>query len=72
MIEIRKKLGESIWEIVQRFKHLKVKMKYVMNDMEHNNLFVNSLLSHFKYPLRQHKFQNQVMALQGTLQLEEN
>jgi hypothetical protein len=63
LIEIRKKLGESIWDIDQRFKLLKGKMNYVMNDMHHRHIFVNSLLPHLKYPLRQKKFQNQVEAL---------
>jgi hypothetical protein len=30
MIKIRQKLGESVWEIDQRFKRLKKKLKYVM------------------------------------------
>jgi ribosomal protein L9 len=47
-------------------------MKYVMTNMQHRHLFVNSLLPHLKYPLRQHKFQTQVEALQASLQLEEN
>jgi hypothetical protein len=51
MIEIRKKLGESIWEINQRFKKLKGKLKYLMTDMHHWHLFVNSLLPHLIYPL---------------------
>jgi hypothetical protein len=72
MIEIRKKPGESVWEIDQRFKHLKGKLKYSITDMQHRNLFVNSLLPHLKYPLRQQKFQNQAEALQEALQLEEN
>jgi hypothetical protein len=33
MIEIRHKLGESVWEIDQRFKRLKGKLKYLMNEM---------------------------------------
>jgi len=33
MIEIRKKLGESFWEIDQRFKNLKGKLKYEIPDM---------------------------------------
>jgi hypothetical protein len=57
MIEIRQKLGESIWEIAHMFKRLKDKLKYVMTDMKHKHLFVNSLLPHLKYPLRQQKFQ---------------
>jgi hypothetical protein len=72
MIEIRQKLGESVWEIDQRFKWLKGKLRYLMNDMQHKNLFVNSLLPHLKYPLRQQKFQTQVEDIQTTLQLEEN
>jgi hypothetical protein len=72
MIEIRKKPGESVWEIDQRFKHLKGKLKYSITDMQHRKLFVNSLLPHLKYPLRQQKFQNQAEALQAALQLEEN
>jgi hypothetical protein len=64
MIEIRKKPGESVWEIDQRFKHLKGKLKYAMTDMQHRHLFVNSLLPHLKYPLRQQKFQTQAEALQ--------
>jgi hypothetical protein len=51
MIEIRKKLEESVWEIDQRFKLLKGKLKYVMKNMKHKHLFVNSLLPHLKYPL---------------------
>jgi hypothetical protein len=50
MIEIRQKPGESIWEIDQRFKRLKEKLKYIMIDMQHRNMFVNSLLPHLKYP----------------------
>jgi hypothetical protein len=72
MIEIRQKPGESVWEIDQRFKRLKGKIKYVMTDMQHRHMFVNSLLPHLKYPLRQQKFQTQAEALQATLQLEEN
>jgi hypothetical protein len=72
MIEIRQKLGEYFWEIDHRFKRLKGKMKYVMTDMQHRHLFVNSLLPHLKYPLRQKKLQNQAEALQASLQLEEN
>jgi hypothetical protein len=60
MIEIIQKPGESLWEIEQRFKQLKVKLKYLMTDMQHRNLFVNSLLPHLKYPLRQQNFQMQV------------
>jgi hypothetical protein len=72
MIEIRKKPGESVWEIDQRFKCLKGKLKYAITDMQHRHLFVNSLLPHLKYPLRQQKFQTQAEALQEALQLEEN
>jgi hypothetical protein len=56
MIEIRHKLGESVWDIDQRFKILKGKLKYLMTEMQHRHLFVNSLLPHIKYPLRQKKF----------------
>jgi hypothetical protein len=72
MIEIRQKLGESVWDIDQRFKPLKGKIKYVMIDMQHRHLFVNSMLSHLKYPLRQQKFQTREEALQESLQLKEN
>jgi hypothetical protein len=51
MIEIRQKPGESVWEIDQRFKRLKGKLKYLMVEMQHRHLFVNSLLPHLKYPL---------------------
>jgi hypothetical protein len=57
MIEIRQKLGESVWEIDHRFKRLKGKLKYLMTNMQHRHLFINSLLPHLKYPLRQQKFQ---------------
>jgi len=57
MIEIRQKPGESIWEIDQTFKQLNGKLKYVMTNMQHRHLFVNSPLLHLKYPLRQKKFQ---------------
>jgi hypothetical protein len=63
MIEIRKKPGESIWEIDQRFNFVKFKLKYVMTDMQHRHLFVNSLLPHLKYPLRQQNLQTQAEAL---------
>jgi hypothetical protein len=33
MIEIRQKPGEFVWEINQRFKRLKGKIKYVMKNM---------------------------------------
>jgi hypothetical protein len=72
MIEIKHKTGESIWDIDQRFKRLKGKIKYVMTYMHHRHLFLNSLLPHLKYPLRQQKFQTQAEALQVALQLEEN
>jgi hypothetical protein len=51
MIEIRHKPGESVCEIDQRFKKLKGKLKYLMTDMQHRHLSVNSLLPHLKYPL---------------------
>jgi hypothetical protein len=35
MIEIRQKPGESVWEIDQRFKRLKGKLKYFMTEMQH-------------------------------------
>jgi hypothetical protein len=60
MIEIKEIPGEPIWEIDQRFKRLKEKLKYAITDMQHRHLFVNSLLPHLKYPLRQQKFQTQV------------
>jgi hypothetical protein len=53
MIEIRQKPGEFVWEIDQRFKHLEGKLKYIMTEMQHRHLFVNSLLPHLKYPLQQ-------------------
>jgi len=72
MIEIRQKPGESVWDIDQRFKRLKEKLKYLMTEMQHRHLFLNSLLPHLKYPLRQQKFHMQSKALQAALQLEEN
>jgi hypothetical protein len=33
MIEIRQKLGESVWEIDQRFNRIKGKLKYLITDM---------------------------------------
>jgi hypothetical protein len=51
---------------------LKGKLKYIMIDMQHRHIFVNSLLPHLKYPLRQQEFQNQEEALHESLQLEEN
>jgi hypothetical protein len=43
-----------------------------MTDMQHRNMFINSLLPHLKYPLCKQKFQTQAEALQEALQLEEN
>jgi hypothetical protein len=51
MIEIRQKPGESVWDINQRFKRLKGKLKYLITNMQHRHLFFNSLLPHLKYPL---------------------
>jgi hypothetical protein len=39
-----------------------------MTGMQHRHLFVNSLLPHLKYPLRQQKSQSQAEALQAALQ----
>jgi len=72
MIEFRQKPSQSVWKIDHRFNHLKSTLKYVMTDMQHRHLFVNSLLTHLKYPLRQKKFQTQLETLQEDLQLEEN
>jgi hypothetical protein len=72
MIEIKQKIGELVWEIIQKFKRLKGKLKYPITDMQHRNLFIISLFPHLKYPLRKHKFQTQAEALQESLQLEEN
>jgi hypothetical protein len=63
IIEISKKPRESVWEIDERFKRLKGKLKYAITDMQHRHLFVNSLLPHLKYPLRQQKFQTHAEAL---------
>jgi hypothetical protein len=46
MILIRKKLGDSVWEIDHRFKCLKGNLKYEIIDMQHRQLFVISLLPH--------------------------
>jgi hypothetical protein len=70
MIEIRQKPGESVWDIDQRFKRLKGKLKYLMTEMQHGHLFLNSLLPHLKYPLRQQKFQMQAGSLREALKLE--
>jgi hypothetical protein len=51
---------------------LKGKLRYAMTYMQHRHLFVNSLLPHLKYPLREQKFQSQAEALQAALQMEEN
>jgi hypothetical protein len=51
----------------QKFKRIKGKLKYTITDTQHRHLFVNSLFPHLKYPLRQHKFQSQVEALQEAL-----
>jgi hypothetical protein len=59
-------------EIDQRFKCLEGKLKYAMSGMQYRHFFVNSLLPHLKYPLRQQKFQTQEEAMQEALQLEEN
>jgi hypothetical protein len=57
MIEIRQKPGESSWEIGQRFKRMKGKLRYAMIGMQHRHMFVKYLLPHLKYPLRQQKLQ---------------
>jgi hypothetical protein len=59
-------------DVDQKFKRLKGKLKYPITNIQHRNLFVNSLFPHLKYPLRKQKFQTQAEALQEALQLEEN
>jgi hypothetical protein len=66
MIEIGKKPRESVWDIDQRFKQLKGNLKYAMTYMQHRHLFVNSLLPHLKYPLREQKFQLEEIQYQKT------
>jgi hypothetical protein len=67
MIEIKQKPRELVWEMDQKFKRLKGNLKYTITDTHHRHLFVNYLLPHLKYPLRQQKFQSQGEALQKTL-----
>jgi hypothetical protein len=57
MIEIKQKPGELVWEVYQNLKRLKGNLKYPIRDMKHRQLFVNFLLPHLKYPLRQQKLQ---------------
>jgi hypothetical protein len=52
MIDIKQKSGELVWEVEHKFKRLKGKLKYPITDMQHRNLFVNSLLPHLNYLLR--------------------
>jgi hypothetical protein len=68
IIDINQKPRELVWEVDQKFKRLKGKLKYPITDIHHRHLFVSSLLAYLKYPLRQKKFQTQVEALQATLQ----
>jgi hypothetical protein len=63
MSEFRQKPREFVWDIDHKFKTLKGKLKYPIFDMQHKKLFINSLLPHFKYPLRQKKFQTQAEEL---------
>jgi hypothetical protein len=72
MIEIKHKPGESVSEVDQNFKRLKIKLKYTITDTQHRHLILNYLVSHLKYPLRQHKFQSEGEALHVALQIEEN
>jgi len=72
MIEVKRNPSDLVWEVDRKFKRLKGKVKYHITDMKHKHLFVNFLLAHQKYPLRQQKFQTQAEALQEALQLEEN
>jgi hypothetical protein len=72
MIEIKKKPGESVWEVDRKFKSIKGKLKYIIIDTQHRHLFVNYVFPHLKYPLREKKFQSQGEAMQETIQLEEN
>jgi len=57
MIEIEQNPGESVWEIDHKFKQLKGKLKYPITNMQHRNLFKNSLFPYFQYPLRKQKLQ---------------
>jgi hypothetical protein len=52
MIEIKQKPSESVWEVDQKFKRQEGKLKYPIIDIQHRHLFINSLLPHLKYPLR--------------------
>ena len=72
MIEVRQKPREYVWDIDQKFKTLKGKLKCPISSMQHKHVFINSMLAHFKCPFRQQKFQTQEETLQETMQLEEN
>jgi hypothetical protein len=63
MIEIKQKPGESVWEVDEKFKRIKGNIKYLIIDTQHRHFFVNSLLPHLKYPLRQQKLHSQVERL---------
>jgi hypothetical protein len=72
MIEVRKKPREYVWDINKKFNTLKGKLRYPNSDMKHIQLCINSMLPHFKYPLRQQKIETHVEELQETMHLEEN
>jgi hypothetical protein len=67
MIEIRKKPGESVWEIDQRFKRLKGKLKYAITDMQHRHLFVNSLVTTLEIPIKTTEVPNSGRGSAGSL-----
>jgi hypothetical protein len=52
MIEIKQKLGESVWKVDHKFKRIKGKLNYTITKTQNRHLFVNSLLPHLKYPLK--------------------
>jgi hypothetical protein len=39
-IEIKQKLGESVWEVDHTFKRLKGKLKYIINDTQHRHFLL--------------------------------
>jgi hypothetical protein len=55
MIEIRQQPGESKWEIDQRFKILKRKLKYLMTDMQHRALVRQFTITTVKIPIMETK-----------------
>jgi hypothetical protein len=68
--EIKQKLDEHVWELVQRFKTLSYHLIFQIPYGQNTQWFIDALLPHIRFPLMQQKIASQAEALEITMKLE--